>query len=241
MKSLTLLTALLSTATFTMAQTKQLCDQYAYYASNGYEFNNNMWGKNSGSGNQCTLVFNTAGGGVSWQVDWTWSGGQDNVKAYPYSGRQMSDKKLVSQIGSLPSSAKWTYQGGNIRANVAYDLFTAADRNHATSSGDYELMIWLGRLGNVYPIGQNVGNVNVAGQQWELWEGYNGAMHVYSFVAPQQRNDFSADLKAFFNYLQQNKGFPASSQYLITNQFGTEPFTGGPATFQVQNWNAQIN
>ena len=30
----------------------------------------------------------------------------------------------------------------NIRANVAYDLFTAANSGHGTSSGDYELMIW---------------------------------------------------------------------------------------------------
>jgi xyloglucan-specific endo-beta-1,4-glucanase len=127
-------------ATLTMAQ-QQLCDQYGYYASNGYYFNNNMWGKDAGSGSQCLKVFNTQGGGVSWQADWTWSGGQNNVKAYPYSGKTITPK-IVSQIGGLPSSAKWTYTGNNVRANVAYDLFTSADRNHATSNGDYELMVW---------------------------------------------------------------------------------------------------
>lgn len=135
-----LLTALASLAAGTMAQV-QLCDQYGYHAANGYYFNNNKWGQGSGSGSQCLLVFNTQGGGVSWQVDWTWSGGQDNVKSYPYSGRSMSPK-LVSQIGSLPSAARWSYQGNNIRANVAYDLFTASNPNHDTSSGDYELMVW---------------------------------------------------------------------------------------------------
>jgi xyloglucan-specific endo-beta-1,4-glucanase len=103
--------------------------------------------------------------------------------------------------------------------------------------------------------------VNVAGQQWELFDGYNGAMRVFSFVAPSNRGSWSGDLKAFYNHLTQNNGFPASSQYLIStlpsdfiprdnvantgfslaNQFGTEPFTGGPATFQVQNWNAQVS
>lgn len=54
----------------------------------------------------------------------------------------MSQKKLISNIGSLPSSAQWSYTGNNIRANVAYDLFTASNPNHDTSSGDYELMVW---------------------------------------------------------------------------------------------------
>ena len=75
----------------------------------------------------------------------------------------------------------------------------------------------LGRLGSVWPIGQSIGNVNVAGQNWELWDSYNGAMRVFSFVTPGgQINNFNADLKAFFNHLTQNNGFPASSQYLIS-------------------------
>jgi xyloglucan-specific endo-beta-1,4-glucanase len=141
MMKFSLFTALASLASFSMAQTK-LCDQYGYHAANGYYFNNNRWGQGSGSGDQCLTVFNTQGGGVSWQADWTWSGGENNVKAYPYSGLQMSSKKPISNIGSLPSSAQWSYTGNNIRANVAYDLFTASDPNHDTSSGDYELMVW---------------------------------------------------------------------------------------------------
>lgn len=58
--------------------------------------------------------------------------------------------------------------------------------------------------------------VNVAGAQWELFDGYNGAMRVFSFVAPSQRTNWSGDLKAFYNHLTQNNGFPASSQYLIS-------------------------
>jgi xyloglucan-specific endo-beta-1,4-glucanase len=125
-----------------LAFAQQLCDQYAYFAGSGFEFNNNNWGKASGQGSQCTYVDFHNNGGVGWHSTWTWSGGQDNVKAYPYSGRQISNKRIVSQIGSLPTSAQWSYSGNNIRANVAYDLFTASDPNHVTYSGDYELMIW---------------------------------------------------------------------------------------------------
>jgi xyloglucan-specific endo-beta-1,4-glucanase len=63
------------------------------------------------------------------------------VKSYVYSGRQIN-KKLVSQLNSLPTTANWGYSNQNIRCNVAYDLFTAADINHDKSSGDYELMVW---------------------------------------------------------------------------------------------------
>lgn len=125
-----------------LAFAQQLCDQYGYFAGSGFEFNNNNWGKASGQGSQCTYVDFHNNGGVGWHSTWTWSGGQDNVKAYPYSGRQISNKRIVSQIGSLPTSAQWSYSGNNIRANVAYDLFTASDPNHVTYSGDYELMIW---------------------------------------------------------------------------------------------------
>ena len=44
-------------------------------------------------------------------------------------------------------------------------------------------------------------------------------MKVYSFVASSPVNSFSANLKDFFNYLANSKGYPASSQYLISMHF----------------------
>ena len=137
MKSFSLL-ALLASA----VSAQQLCEQYGYHGQSGWYFNNNAWGSGSGSGSQCTYVDEVRSDGVSWHTDWQWSGSENNVKAYPYSGRELSNKPLVSSIGSIPSSASWGYSGNNVRANVAYDLFTAADAGHDTSSGDYELMIW---------------------------------------------------------------------------------------------------
>ena len=239
MKSVLFVLGALSSATLGLAQT--LCDQYGYYAANGYYFNNNMWGRNYGSGSQCTYIDYTSPNNVGFRAQWTWSGGQDNVKAYPYAGKTLSQKRLVSQIGSIPTSVSWNYQGSNLRANVAYDLFTASNPNHDTSSGDYELMIWLGRLGGIYPIGSKVGNVNLAGQNFELWDGYNGAMRVFSFVTTGQINSFNADIKNFFNYLASNRGFPQGNQYLITAQFGTEPFTGSQATFTASSFSISVN
>lgn len=126
----------------TLGLAQQLCGQFDYHNSQGWYFNNNEWGSGSGSGDQCTYIDSVDANGVSWHTDWTWSGGENNVKSYPYSGRELADKRIVSSIGSIPSVAVWRYEGGNVRANVAYDLFTAADPNHELSSGDYELMIW---------------------------------------------------------------------------------------------------
>jgi xyloglucan-specific endo-beta-1,4-glucanase len=130
------------TALASLASAQDLCAQYGYYSSSGYYLNNNAWGQSAGSGSQCTHVDKMLNPGVAWHTEWNWSGGDNNVKSYPYSGRTLSSKKLVSQIGSMPTKAEWRYLGDNIRADVAYDLFTASNPNHDTSSGDYELMIW---------------------------------------------------------------------------------------------------
>jgi len=224
-----------------LAVAQSLCDQYGYYAQAGYYFNNNRWGQGSGQGSQCLTVSWANSDGVGWKTDWTWSGSPNNVKSYPYSGITMSNKLLVSQIGYLGTSASWQYSNTNIRANVAYDLFTAADPRHDPSSGDYELMIWLGKFGDIQPIGSSQGRVTVGSRSWDLWYGVNNGMRIYSFVASSPVSQFNEDIKPFFTYLQNSKGFPASSQYLITFQFGTEPFTGGPTTFNVANWNAKVN
>jgi xyloglucan-specific endo-beta-1,4-glucanase len=125
-----------------LGSSQSLCNQFAYYAQDGWYFNNNEWGASAGTGTQCTYIDSINSGGVSWHTDWDWTGGSGSVKSYPYSGRDLTTKKLVSAISSIPTVAEWRYEGQNLRCNIAYDLFTAADPNHAISSGDYELMIW---------------------------------------------------------------------------------------------------
>lgn len=138
MKSVITFATFLSAAT---AQVSSFCTQYGTYSSGAYSVNNNLWGESAGSGSQCTKVNSISGSGVSWSTTWTWSGGSSSVKSYANSGRAFT-KKLVSQVGSIPTSVRWSYDNTNINADVSYDLFTAADINHVTYSGDYELMIW---------------------------------------------------------------------------------------------------
>lgn len=122
----------------------------------------------------------------------------------------------------------------------------------------------LARKGGVQPIGSNRGNVNVGGRTWELWVGMNGAMKVFSFVAPSEIAVFEGDIKPFFDHVTNTQGFPASQQTLISMsllyenflllipkryanvdslayQFGTEPFTGSSARFDVWYWYGEVN
>ncbi|EAW19666.1 glycoside hydrolase family 12 protein [Aspergillus fischeri NRRL 181] len=234
MKTFAILGAFFSSA---LAQT--LCDQYATYSNGRYTVNNNLWGKSSGSGSQCTYVDSISNSGVAWHTTWTWSGGDNQVKSYANSQVSLT-KKLVSQISSIPTTVQWSYDNTNTRADVAYDLFTAADINHVTYSGDYELMIWLARYGSVQPIGSQIDSVNIGGHTWELWYG-GSTQKTYSFVSATPITSFSGDVMDFWDYLTSRHGYPASSQYLINMQFGTEPFTGGPATLRVSQWTASVN
>ncbi len=223
-------------------QVATLCDQYGVWSGNGYEVHNNNWGKASAtSGSQCTYVDSASSGGVSWHTTWTWDGNQDLVKSYAYSGRQFARGHIISSIKSMPTSVSWQYNTSNIGANVAYDIFTAENPDHATSSGDYELMIWcvfdlergqvgtcsssldwltvclcrIGLLGDVVPHGSLKGSVSVGGRSWNFYVDTNGAMKVYKFVATSNIDSYNGDPKDFFNYLASNEGYPADTQNLI--------------------------
>lgn len=120
----------------------------------------------------------------------------------------------------------------------------------------------LGNLGGLTPIGSPIGTVKAAGRDWELWDGYNGAMRVYSFVAPSQLNSFDGEIMDFFYVVKDMRGFPADSQHLLSMpynfiqpsqsemfanqfvsaavQFGTEPISGSGAKFSVSHWSAKL-
>ncbi|EMC98704.1 glycoside hydrolase family 12 protein [Baudoinia panamericana UAMH 10762] len=233
-----LISALVASA---VAQSSTLCSQYASATSGPYSVNNNAWGSSyASSGSQCTYVDSLSSSGAAWHSTWTWAGANTQVKSYPNSGFTFT-KKLVSQVNSIPTTATWKYSTTSINADVAYDLFTAADINHVTYSGDYELMIWLGRYGSIQPIGSQIATTTIGGTSWAVWFG-GSSQKTYSFVASSPITSFSGDIKPFFTYLTNSQGFPASSQYLIDLQFGTEPFTStGSATFTVSKWTAAVN
>lgn len=135
------LALVLATLTATAFSQKELCAQYDSVSSPPYTVNNNLWGKDSGTGSQCVYIDSLSSSGAAWHTTWTWNGGEGSVKSYSNSGVNF-EKKLVSDVHSIPTNVEWKQDNTNVNADVAYDMFTAADKNHVTSSGDYELMIW---------------------------------------------------------------------------------------------------
>ena len=138
------ITSFIAAALASVATAQDACKLYNYYSSNGYEILNNLWGKDAASGgSQCTYYEGSSGSGIKWSSDWQWSGAENNVKSYVYAGRIVTKGNTIAKIKSMPTQMTWSYNTtSNVRANVAYDIFTATDPNHVNSSGDYELMVW---------------------------------------------------------------------------------------------------
>ncbi|KAI1745598.1 family 12 glycosyl hydrolase [Xylaria scruposa] len=215
------------------------CGQWDSVQTGSYIVYNNLWGQSSGSGSQCTTVNGLSGNSVAWSTSWSWSGGQYNVKSYANAVVQTSAKK-ISAISTMPTTWKYSYTGSNMVANVAYDLFTSST---ASGSSEYEVMVWLAALGGAGPIsssGSPVATPNIAGVSWKLYDGYNGNMHVFSFVASSQVTSFSGDLKAFLNYLTSNQGM-STSQYVTSIGAGTEPFVGSNAVLTTTAYSISVS
>lgn len=118
------------------------CNNGGMASTAQYNVTNNLWGQGYGSGSQCTTVDDLSASGASWHSEWSWQNDASQVKSYVNSGLTFT-KQLVSGIGSIPTSVQWNYNDTDgLNSDVSYDLFTAADINHVTYSGDYELMIW---------------------------------------------------------------------------------------------------
>lgn len=104
-------------------------------------------------------------------------------------------------------------------------------------------MIWLGALGGAGPIsstGSPVATPTIAGVTWNLYQGVNGQMTVFSFVAQSNVQSFSGDLVDFTGYLISDHGV-SSSQILQSVGAGTEPFVGSDAVFTTTAYSATVN
>ena len=228
------------------------CGQWDTAVAGTYTVYNNLWGQSGAtSGWQCSGIDGLSGSTLQWHTSWTWVGGYNfllslassfttykqppsnpcrspwNVKSYTNVGTKFSPTAL-SSLTPLPSTWTWSYTGSSLVANVAYDLFTAT-----TPSGtpEYEIMVWLSALGGAGPLsatGKPIATVTLAGSNWNLWYGKNGAMKVFSYVAVGNIMTFKGDLRDFVSYLVAKQGLPGT-QILQRAGAGTEVFTGKDA------------
>lgn len=94
------------TATKTLQPRAAFCGQWDSVQTGTFTLYNNLWGRDSGSGSQCTEATAASGSSITWTTSWSWSGGQYNVKSYANAVLKASVVQL-SKIKSMPTSWKW--------------------------------------------------------------------------------------------------------------------------------------
>jgi hypothetical protein len=193
-------------------------------AGGHYEVQNNVWGSDDP---QCVRAFDT-GFEVTQGDHHTTSA----PAAYPsiFAGCHYGTctagtllPRAVRELGAVtstfaihPTTGTWV---------AAYDIwFDPTPRRTGTVTG-LEMMIWLRTTGPA-PIGERTGTATLAGTDWEVWQGENGAQ-VLSYVRtrPTDRVD-GLDLMAFVRDATARGKLPPQ-WYLTSVQAGFEPWTGG--------------
>jgi hypothetical protein len=219
-----------------------------------YIINNNNWGNESGTYQSLSYTGNSFTDTVT-----SGSGGGANVVSFPsiYIGANgqigggtfntWSDSGLpkpISGIKSAQSTFKWSggSSGGNY--NAAYDIWFAKNQPTPGSYNDAVsgfIMIWLYKPGSSQPIGSsgNTRSATIGGQQYDVWRGPRvgaatgtdgNGRPVISYVAKSTTNNFSADLKAFFDDAVANASADMSaggtSQAFANSWYLTDVFAG---------------
>ena len=214
------------------AQATTTCEPFGSITMGKYWLNNNTWGASSGTGQQCIWDTSQSGSTIAWGTNWNWSGQSSQVKSFDSSvlgwhwGWKNSGTGLPVQLSANRSvSSGWRFQPPSSGTfNVAYDLWlhTIPNPDWSNQPSD-EVMIWLYRAGGAGPLGTRVATVNIAGTNWDLYEG-NIGWQVHSFVRTSNTTSVSLNLRDFLNYLR-SRGL-SSSKYLTSVEAGTEVFVG---------------
>ncbi len=122
--------------------------------------------------------------------------------------------------------------------NASYDIWL--DPTPRTDGVNRtEIMIWFNRVGQIQPIGSQVGTASVAGRTWEVWSGGNGTNDVLSFVAPSAMSSWSFDVMDFVRATVA-RGLAGNDWYLTSIQAGFEPWQNG-AGLAVNSFSSTVN
>lgn len=234
-----LLTACQKTATITPSATTQQVEavwsttaQYGSYSTNGYNFNNDIWG--SGAGPQTLWVNSSSNWGV-----WSNQPNTGGVKSYPNCSKYIGT--AISSINSCTSSFNVTVPGSG-SYEATYDIW---DSNNAN-----EIMLWMSYRGSVGPIsytynssGQPVAvatNVSVGGHTWNVYRGSNGSNAVFSFLRTSNTTSGTVDVKAILNWIKNQGWF--GNVTLGNVQFGYEiTSSSGGLDFTTNSYSVSSN
>lgn len=217
------------------ATANRSCVRDANISLGKYWVNNNFWGVEGATGQQCIFSTCQTGDLVGWGTDWMWSGGQAHgVKTFTslvfgwHWGWKVQNTGLPIQISSNRAiNCGWDFQvNATGTFNVAYDIFTHTIGNPGTNDDPAdEIMIWLHRAGGAGPIGERQLTVTIGGSPWDLHRGTNNVWNVFSFVRTSNAGTSVLNIMDFMRDLV-TRGWLQSTKYVSTVQAGAEIFNG---------------
>jgi len=203
--------------------------------SQQYVVQNNDWGAKQGQ----TIMY---GKGTTMKVTEQTGVGQNNSPAsFPsiFIGKNSNHSsgdvpKAVSSIkaGDLPTSWTWADNGATGSYNAAYDVWfstsSAGEPDKSDPSGGF-LMVWYHKPSDNQPIGTMKGTANIAGTNWNIWEGNNSGdgKPCITYQAVTTINTLSFKLGDFIRDAVDNQHYLMDSWYLTNVFAGFEIWNGG--------------
>ena len=206
----------------------RICETFALSAVAGGRYNvqNNNYGE---AGQQCVTA---TSGGFDVEVAEGSIPPGGAPKSYPsilagcHWGRCTTGSALpvrADQVGGARTAVVITRAPGSW--NAAYDIWFNSTPATEVANDATEMMIWIDANDAPDPIGEVVGQVELDGASWQVWQGRAGT-NVISFVRTEGTSSVDLALAPFVEQAIE-RGATRAGDYLTSVQFGFEPWSGG--------------
>jgi hypothetical protein len=230
------------------------CDRLGevYSSGNTYMVQNNIW--NTQGSSQCvagtahgsyvglevtsanhTVTSNEPAAYPSIVKGWHWG--------FKTSGHEMG--RQLSTIGSIDSLMCFSPPTSG-KFNVSYDMWlhpTNGSLGNQDPTGGVEMMVWLYREGDVWPIGDAVDRFQYQGAWWRVSEGTAGTWSVISYMRESNVTSAALDLKYFMDDAMTRAAISkkiSGSWYLLGIEAGYEIWQGGQGA-RIDSYEVDVN
>ncbi|KAF1809566.1 concanavalin A-like lectin/glucanase, partial [Eremomyces bilateralis CBS 781.70] len=219
----------------------------------------NVWNPTE-HGEQCMKVTNE---GSAFEVNWQWETDRGTVHSFPHV--KFNSDALptpLANISGLKLSGNWSFVAGDVAAldssfdaaglvansvtaNVAIDMFVDADpaKSQNETLAKYEILIWLGTIGQPYPLGWNepTWNFQLEDAKYTLYRGTNQrGTTSFTWFPPINTTSFDTDFYPLLQFLIDNDLIDPSLNLGLV-EFGQEAFySTGKVTFAVNGYNMNL-
>jgi hypothetical protein len=227
----------------------ELCKQYDSTVVGNYVVQNNRWNNDlPGPPDQCIEVIGQSDGGPGFAITKQTGSAPTNGKpaSYPsihigcHYGNCSPGTKLPIEVKSIKkaeTSITLKYVAG-ATYDAAYDIWLDPTPKK-TDVNKQEIMIWLNKQGSIQPVCCAVGDADIAGKNWKVWSGSNGANEVVSYVAPSAISNMTFNVLDFIADLVK-RGKITDAFCLTSIQAGFEPWQGRPG-LKVEGFQAAVD